>query len=139
MSVSTSMLRDWLWFVAWLLVGGGFMLGMLTSLTIGVFVLPAGVIAAIALARIHRPRGELLGLISGLGVPVLYVGYLNRGGPGDVCTTARDGSQSCTEQLSPWPWLAVGALLVVVGVVLFARHRATSRHRDGCEAVPGDR
>lgn len=126
MSVSAAMLRDWLWFVGWFLVGGGFMLGMLTPLTIGVFVISAAVIAAIALARMHRPRGELLGLISGLGVPLLYVGYLNRGGPGEVCTTARDGSQSCTEQWSPWPWVTVGALLVLAGVVLFARHRATS-------------
>jgi hypothetical protein len=124
--VSGSLLRDWLWFVAWLFVGGGFMLGILGALTIGVYVMPAAVIAAVVLARIHRPRGELLGLISGLGCPLLYVGYLNRRGPGDVCTTARDGSQSCTEEWSPWPWVAAGALLVLLGVVAFIRYRATS-------------
>jgi hypothetical protein len=124
--VSGSSRQDWLWFAAWLFVGSGFTLGMLGAFTIGVFVLPAALIAAVVLARIHRPRSELLGLISGLGTPLLYVGYLNRSGPGDVCTTARDGSRSCTEQWSPWPWVAVGVLLVLVGVVAFAKYRSTS-------------
>jgi hypothetical protein len=125
-SVSGSWLREWLWFVAWLFVGGAFTVGMLGALTICVFVMPAAVIAAVVLVRVHRPRGELLGLISGLGVPLLYVGYLNRGGPGDVCTTGRDGSQSCIEEWNPWPWLAVGALLVLIGVIAFARYRGTT-------------
>lgn len=124
MSVSNSRLREWLWFAAWLTVGGAFMLGTLEALTIGVFVLPAAIVAAVALVRAHRPYGQLLGLISGLGVPLLYVGYLNRGGPGDVCTTGRDGGQSCTEEWNPWPWAAVGSLLIVIGVIAFARHRA---------------
>jgi hypothetical protein len=126
-SVSGSSLRDWLWFVAWLLVGGGFMVGTLGALSIGVFVMPAAVIAAVVLVRVHRPRGELLGLIAGLGAPLLYVGYLNRGGPGDVCTTGRDGSQSCIAEWNPWPWAAAGALLVLIGVIAFAWYRGTRR------------
>jgi uncharacterized membrane protein HdeD (DUF308 family) len=101
------------------------MFGLLGAFTIGVFVLPAAVIGAVVLARIDRAGGELLGLISGLGIPLLYVGYLNRRGPGDVCTTARDGSQSCIEEWSPWPWVAVGVLLILVGVVAFAKYRVT--------------
>lgn len=72
MRVSSSLLHGWLWFVAWLLVGGGFMLGVLTPFTTGISVVPAAVLAAIALARLHRPRGELLGLLSGLGIALLY-------------------------------------------------------------------
>jgi hypothetical protein len=32
---------------------------------------------------------------------------------------------SCTEEWSPWPFLAVGVLLLVLGLVLFLRHERT--------------
>jgi hypothetical protein len=40
-------------------------------------------------------------------IPALYVAYLNRSGPGTICTSIT-GGQSCTDESSPWPWLAVG-------------------------------
>jgi hypothetical protein len=48
---------------------------------------------------------------------LLYIALLNRGGPGDVCTTTGTSS-ACTEEWSPWPFLAVGVALVVSGIVL---------------------
>jgi hypothetical protein len=56
----------------------------------------------------------------------LLVAYLNRGGPGNVCTTTAT-SQSCTTEWSPWPWLAAGLLLVAAGAVTFAWLRARLR------------
>lgn len=38
------------------------------------------------------------------------------GGPGNVCT-----ANSCVDEWSPWPWLAVGLVLVVLGFALFVR------------------
>ena len=114
---------SWLGFVGWLLIGGVYTLSLLTAFTIGVFVLPVAIIATLLLARRHRPADELFGLVAGLGLPVLFVAYLNRDGPGNICTTARDGAQSCTEKWSPWPWLAAGLLLVVTGIVAFVADR----------------
>jgi hypothetical protein len=66
------------------------------------------------------------GLISGLGVPLLYVAYVNRAGPGSICTAVA-GGQECNDEWSPWPWLAVGVILLVLGVAAFVgRQRRAS-------------
>ena len=73
-------------------------------------------------------RPGVVGLVTGFGVPLLWVGYLNRSGPGQVCTTTAT-SQSCEQQWSPWPWLAVGLLAATAGVIAFGRQRARHRQR----------
>ncbi len=76
---------------------------------------------------VRRPRAELAFLaLSGAGVLPLVVAWLNRDGPGDVCRAIGDAGQECTEEWSPWPWLAAGVALVAAGVVLTAV--ATRRH-----------
>jgi hypothetical protein len=106
------------WFAAWMLVGAGVAFGLLGALTIGVFALPVAGLAAIGLARIPAAAGGVAGVVAGAGVGPLFVAYLNRDGPGDVCTvTAR--SVACVGEWSPWPWLAVGVVLLGVGVALF--------------------
>jgi hypothetical protein len=96
-------------------------LALLTALTIGPFVLVAVVVALAVLVRgSHGIDAGVTGLLSGTGLPLLYIAYLNRDGPGDVCRTSAT-EHSCTSQWSPWPWLAVGTVLVVAGVVLFRR------------------
>lgn len=102
------------WFFAWAAVGAGYAFGVLAILSIGIFVLAITVVVTVFLAREPRARSGLTGFISGLGLPLLYVAFLNRGGPGTVCA-----GQSCTEEWSPWPWLLIGSLLVVVGAALF--------------------
>ncbi len=108
-----------LWFIAWVAVGAGFTFGVLAILSIGVFVLAVDAVAAALLSRHPQARAGLAGLVSGLGLPLLYVAFLNRAGPGTVCTTTVT-SQSCAEEWSPWPWLCVGVALVVIGCVWFA-------------------
>jgi hypothetical protein len=93
----------WAWFAAWLIIGAGYALSLLGAASIGLFVLPLPVLATILLARRQRVHGGLPGLISGLGVPLLYLAYLNRAGPGTICTTITGGGQDCTDQWSPWP------------------------------------
>jgi hypothetical protein len=93
-------------------------------LSIGLFVLPFVIAALIAL--LVWPGGRTiaaLGTVSGLGLVPLAVAYLNRGGPGDVCTTSASG-QSCTTEWSPWPWLGAGLALVALGAVAFGLLRA---------------
>lgn len=106
------------WFIAWAAVGAGYAFGVLAALSIGVFVLPMAAVATVVLARRRQARTGPTGLVSGLGLPLLYVAFLNRAGPGTVCMTTGT-RQSCTDELSPWPWLLIGVALVVVGCVWF--------------------
>ena len=108
----------WVWFTAWLLVGAGFAVGLIGIASIGLFVLPLVVLATVLLVRRQHAPSGLPGLISGLAIPLLYVAYLNRAGPGSICTTVT-GGQECNDEWSPWPWLALGVMLFVLGVVVF--------------------
>ncbi|WNM29031.1 hypothetical protein RKE30_00720 [Streptomyces sp. Li-HN-5-11] len=118
----------WPWFCAWLAVGALGSLGLLSILTIGAYLLPVAVVAAGLLATRRGSRAGLAGVLSGLGVPLLYVAFLNRGGPGSVCTTTATG-QSCADEYNPWLWLAAGVALLLAGVVLgvVRQHRAAAR------------
>jgi hypothetical protein len=108
----------WVWFAAWLIIGAGYALSLLGAASIGLVVLPLPVLATILLARRRHAHSGLPGLISGLGIPLLYVAYLNRAGPGTICTTIT-GGQDCTDEWSPWPWLAAGVILLVLGAATF--------------------
>lgn len=120
------------WFVIWAVEGAATALGVLTLLTIGVFVLPAALVLGAVLAW-HAPRWLAgPGIVAGLGLPLFYVGYLNRGGPGMVCTTVAGGSE-CTQETSPWPWAAAGLLLVIAGLTLSL---AAARRRPRTQAGP---
>ncbi|MFD0327143.1 TetR/AcrR family transcriptional regulator [Streptacidiphilus monticola] len=84
-----------------------------------------------ALPRPGRPRGRRApgplprtrhsfpGAVAGLGLPLLWVAAANAGGPGEACTPT-DGGMTCTDQWSPWPWLAAGLLLTAAGIALSA-------------------
>jgi MYXO-CTERM domain-containing protein len=113
---------DLLWFGVWFAVGAAYALALLGAMTIGVFVLPFAVVATLSIRRHRQARVGLPGLVSGLALPLWYVAYLNRDGPGTVCS-AIAGGQSCTDEWSPWPWLALGLGLLLAGVIVFARRR----------------
>lgn len=116
---------QWWSFFAWPVVGAALAVSVLGAMTIGLFVLPFATAGLIALLRWGGNRRSSLGLISGAGLPFLYIAFLNRGGPGMVCGAYKNGGQSCTDEYSPWPWLIIGLILVFTGVVLFARIRGT--------------
>lgn len=120
--------QDWGWFAAWALVGAASSLGLLSLWTIGMLVLLCAAVGTALLVTHRQTDRGLPGLLSGLSLPVFYVAYLNRDGPGDVCVTTGT-EQSCTEEWSPWPWLAAGIVLGLAGIVVFLvlRSRSSSR------------
>lgn len=125
------------WFALWAVAGGLGSLGALTALTIGVFVLPAGLALGAVLAWRGRREQAGPGIVAGLGLPLLYVGYLNRGGPGMVCTPLAGGAE-CAQEASPWPWIGIGLFLLLAGVALTIaaarrRPRTTGGNRKGMQ------
>jgi hypothetical protein len=102
----------------WALVGFAVALGLISAL--GLLVLPAAGLAAIALLTSGRARQSVFGLVTGTGLLALSIAWLHRRGPGTVCWT--HGRRSgCDQYLNPWPWLAIGAVLVVTGITAHAR------------------
>ena len=108
-----------MWFLAWMLVGAGYALGLLSLPSIGAFVLVITAVATFVLVTRAGNRVGLPGLVSGLSLQLFYVAYLNRSGPGTICTTTAT-SQTCSDEWSPWPWLVVGIVLLVIGCGWFA-------------------
>jgi len=108
----------WGWFVAWMAVGGLYMLSLVSMLTVGIFVLPIAVVATVLLAHRRQAGRGALGLVAGLALPLLYVALLNRNGPGMVCS-AIEGGTACTEQMSPWPWVVAGLVFMTLGTCVF--------------------
>lgn len=106
------------WFWAWALVGAGLALSMISF--IGVLTILPVAIVGLLLAR--RGRVSPFGLVSGVGVMLLVVAYLQRQGPGTTCTYTATGS-SCEQHLNPIPWLVVGLVCFAAGVVGHARRR----------------
>ena len=105
--------RPSLWAHAWWLASGALLgLGVGSILTIGIFVLPVGI--ALVVVGALAPRfcnRSALAAVAGLALPVLYIAWLNKGGPGEVCTSNSTGT-SCTDAWSPWPFVAVGLFLL---------------------------
>ena len=123
-SIGAAPRGDWGWFSAWALVGTLYCLSILAAMTIGVFILPFAVVLTVVFANRPGARAGLYGLLSGAALPFAYVAFLNRDGPGNVCRTfenASTGGESCTQEWSPWGFVAAALFLAAAGVFLFTR------------------
>jgi hypothetical protein len=108
----------WLSTFLWACVGALGAFGIAGLATVGVFLLGGAVaVAAVALSVPALRPPCMPGFLVGLSTAPLYIAWLNRGGPGMVCTTTAD-SVSCADQWSPWPFVAVGVLFAGVGLGL---------------------
>jgi hypothetical protein len=118
------------WYFAWMGVGAGLSFGVLAILSIGIYILAVAIVATVFLARRSEARVGVAGLVSGFGLPLLYVAFLNRSGPGVVCTVTSTSS-SCVERWSPWPWLVIGTAILVAGLAWFiaASYRRAGQQR----------
>jgi len=119
--VALSRAPAWVWFIAWVGIGVGFVFALLGAMTVGIFVLP--VVGGFAILVTSR-SGSIVGvpgLISGGSLPLFYVAYLNRDGPGTICRSFAGGGSECVEEWSPVPWLVLGVVLLLGGMAVFVR------------------
>lgn len=116
----------WRWFMAWFPIGGAYVFGLLGAASIGVLILFPAIVVTAALAGRNGATQGIPGLVAGFGVALLFVAYLNRDGPGDICTVAAR-STACGQEWSPWPWLIAAVVLLAVGFGWFITRRRTAR------------
>jgi hypothetical protein len=64
----------------------------------------------------HGVRRSAWGLLSGAGVILLVVAWVNRAGPGTTCWHTANGG-GCDQHLTPIPWLIMGIALLAGGVL----------------------
>jgi hypothetical protein len=106
------------WFWAWAGVGAlgilSFDLGPLTAV-------PALVVGALVASVGDRGRRSAFGLFTGAGLPLLWVAYVQRQGPGTTCWHTAS-SAGCDQHLNPLPWLIVGIALLLTGLIARTRH-----------------
>jgi hypothetical protein len=110
-------IADCRWFWVWALVGGA---GALGFVSLGVLVLAPVAVTGWLIASRPAIRSSAFGLLSGVGVLLLYVAWLQRAGPGPTCWQTASAS-GCDQHLNPLPWLLVGIALFVGGIVAHAR------------------
>jgi hypothetical protein len=114
-------------YLLWGGVGVLFGLGVVGILSIGIFALALALLLAIVGAVLPASRSAAaVAVVPGLGILPLLVGVSNLGGPGERCSS-NALSSTCSELLSPWPFLVPGLLLVVGGCWLAWRIRAAER------------
>jgi hypothetical protein len=125
----------WGWFVVWSLVGAVAAIGFIS---LGPLALLIAMFAGVSLVTSSRARRSAWGLLSGAGLISLLIAYLQRDGPGTTCYRTATGGGGCDEHLDPRPWLIVGVVLVVLGVVAQSRTCRSGKNQSGVAAAGGD-
>lgn len=113
------MIRTGRWFWAWVLLG---CLAALGFVSLGVLVIAPVLVLGLLLASRPDARASAYGLLTGVGLLLVFVAWLHRDGPGTTCWQ-RGTSSGCDEHLNPLPWLVAGVLLFSVGLIGEARRR----------------
>lgn len=112
---------SYLW---WAATGAILSFGVVSILTIGILLLPIGLALGVAgIVRKASRNESVIAVVGGLAAAPLYLAWLNREGPGTVCETLPGDVNSCADRWSPWPFLAVAAVLVVVTIIVAVRMR----------------
>jgi hypothetical protein len=96
-------------------------------MTIGIFVAPFAAVATWLTVRFVGGRGVWGAALCGVALMPGWIAILNRDGPGNVCHSGLNW-ESCTEEMSPWPWAAAALVLFAAGVFLTVRR--VRRHRE---------
>ena len=106
-------LRTCIRFWAW--AGAGAL--AIISLDLGpVTVLPALILLALVSTFVGRRHISALGFTTGTGLPLLWVAYVQREGPGTTCWHTASAA-GCDQHLNPLPWLIAGLVLVLTGLI----------------------
>jgi hypothetical protein len=107
-------------FLGWCVAGVAGCFGVLSILTVGPFVLLFTLFLCGWLLWRVQLGWAMGGLLTGAAAPVLYVAWLNRDGPGEVCTRS-GGTVSCGDEWSPWPFVVAALVLAVSGFLVLGR------------------
>jgi hypothetical protein len=91
------------WFWAWALVGAA---AALALLVLGMLAIPVVALMVWAMVTRGRTGSPAFGLLTGIGVVLLYVAAVQRGGE---------------QTLDARPWLIAGAIFAAAGVAAHAR------------------
>jgi hypothetical protein len=105
------------WFWAWALLGSA---AALAVVSLGPILAAPVLVIGAPMASRPRIRRSAFGLLSGAGVLLLYVAWVQRAGPGTTCWQTQTAS-GCDQHLNPLPWLLVGIVLFVGGIAAHAR------------------
>ena len=106
-------LAGWGWFSAWGAVGAATALGIVS---LGPLALVPAIVAAAIMVSRRAIRRSAFGLLAGAGIILLAVAWVNRDGPGTTCWQTASSS-GCDQHLNPIPWLILGIVLLVAGVL----------------------
>lgn len=111
----------WLWFLAWVPIGALGLASLLAAFADPLILAGPAVALGCAyiLGRSPAGRSAFWGASSGAATVVLYVAFLNRDGPGEVCTYTAGGS-SCSDRWTPWPFLVIGLVCFAGGFVAYS-------------------
>jgi hypothetical protein len=101
------------WFWAWAVLGSAAALGFFV---VGVFVVAPFAVVAYVLASRPAASRSAFGLLSGIGVLLVFIAWLQRAGPGTTCWQTATAS-GCDHHLNPLPWLFAGVALFAGGMV----------------------
>ncbi|MBS2964837.1 hypothetical protein KGA66_17400 [Actinocrinis puniceicyclus] len=102
--------------VLWFLDGASLGFGLAAILTIGLLLLAFGVVGAVLLGRSAAFRRYWPAVVGGPAPALAFLAYLNRSGPGTVCT-ATATSSGCVQEYSPWPFLGLAVFLLIGAAV----------------------
>jgi hypothetical protein len=123
----------WGGFAAWAFVGALFSLSFLGAASIGLFLLPAALLALLVVSWFVRLWPEIAGVLEGAAALSLFVGISNLGttpcpasGSHTVRVGADPGATWSCGGMEPLPWLLVGFALAGVGVGVYALARIRS-------------
>ena len=119
MSLVSQIVRSggWHWFSVWVLLGSAAALG---AVSLGPLLLLPSALVAVLVWRRPRARRSAFGLLTGAGMLLLYVAWVQRDGPGTTCRHTATAS-GCDQHLNPLPWLVLGIILVAAGFLAHAR------------------
>lgn len=113
-------LRGCAWFWAWGIIGVG---AALAAVSLGpILLIPVALVGALMASR-PSIRRSAFGLLSGAGVSLLSVAYVQRRGPGTACWHTATAS-GCDQHLNPIPWLLVGLACLAGGIIGHAKRGA---------------
>ena len=124
--VLTAYAPEWRQFAAWAGCGASAAFIFVGAFAVGPVAILPTILFAILATRLGGNNVSAVGVAAGVGVWGFVLGWLNRDGPGEVCTTTATGG-GCTQEWAPWPFWVTGSVLVAASVAVFVYVSGRSR------------